>query len=213
MGTTCKELVHKLGCKGPCTTRELLDVATNFAFGEEAVGAIFHNTKGKEKRQEDADEGGSSHNSKKKKKTKQSCKDPLVAADKCKNPRASPEDGLGVFDEMLEKPCPYHRGPVKHTLKECGMMKHYFSRGAQGKGDASERPEENKGNGKEKDNDFPIANNCFIIFSGPTAYDSRRQCKLEHRGVYATELAMPAFFDWFGSAITFNHDDHPDHVS
>jgi hypothetical protein len=49
-GTTCKELVHELGCKGPCTTRELLDIATNFTSGEEAVGAIFHNTKGKEKR-------------------------------------------------------------------------------------------------------------------------------------------------------------------
>jgi hypothetical protein len=80
MGTTCKELVHELGCKGPHTTRELLDIATNFASGEEAIGAIFHDTKGKEKRQEDADEGGSSHNSKKKKKkkTKQLRMDPLV---------------------------------------------------------------------------------------------------------------------------------------
>jgi hypothetical protein len=68
-GTTYKELVHELGCKGPLTTRELLDIATNFASGEEAVGAIFNYTKGKEKRQ-DADEGGSSRNSKKKKKNK-----------------------------------------------------------------------------------------------------------------------------------------------
>jgi hypothetical protein len=50
VGTTCKELVHELGRKGPCTTRELLDIANNFASGEEAVGAIFHDTKGKEKR-------------------------------------------------------------------------------------------------------------------------------------------------------------------
>jgi hypothetical protein len=38
MGTTCKELVHELIRKGPHTTRELLDIATNFASGEEAVG-------------------------------------------------------------------------------------------------------------------------------------------------------------------------------
>jgi hypothetical protein len=44
MGTNYKELVHELGRKGPCTTRELLDIATNFASGEEAVGAIFHDT-------------------------------------------------------------------------------------------------------------------------------------------------------------------------
>jgi hypothetical protein len=67
-GTTCKELVHELGRKGPCTTRELLDIATNFASGKEAVGASFHDTKGKEKQQENADKGGSDRNSKKKKK-------------------------------------------------------------------------------------------------------------------------------------------------
>jgi hypothetical protein len=38
VGTTCKELVHELGQKGPRTTRELLDIATNFAFGEEVGG-------------------------------------------------------------------------------------------------------------------------------------------------------------------------------
>ena len=37
-GTTCKSLVHKLGRKGPRTTKELLDIATNHASGEEVVG-------------------------------------------------------------------------------------------------------------------------------------------------------------------------------
>jgi len=40
-GTTCKELVHELGRKTPTSTSQLLDIATNFASGEEAVGAIF----------------------------------------------------------------------------------------------------------------------------------------------------------------------------
>jgi hypothetical protein len=114
-GTTCKELVHELGHKGPCTTRELLDIATNFASDEEAVGAIFHDTKGKEKQQENANEGGSSRKFKKKKKAKQPCKDPLVTAAERKNPKAPPEGGPGVFDEMLDQACPYHRYPVKHT--------------------------------------------------------------------------------------------------
>jgi hypothetical protein len=34
-----------------------LDIATNFAFDEEAVGAIFHDTKGKEKQQENTNKG------------------------------------------------------------------------------------------------------------------------------------------------------------
>jgi hypothetical protein len=32
------------------------------------------------------------------------------------------------------------------------------------------------------------------------------------REVYAVELATPAFLDWSGSAITFDHDNHPDRV-
>jgi hypothetical protein len=27
---------------------------------------------------------------------------------------------------MLEESCPYHRGPVKHTLQECDMLRRYF---------------------------------------------------------------------------------------
>jgi hypothetical protein len=67
IGTTYKEFIHELGHKGPCTTRELLGIATNFASSEEAVGAIFHDTKGKGKWQENTDEDGSNRNSKKKK--------------------------------------------------------------------------------------------------------------------------------------------------
>jgi hypothetical protein len=92
------------------------------------------------------------------------------------------------------------------------MMKRYFSGGAQEKGDPDKRPEEDKGNGKEKDDDFPIVNNCFMIFDGPATYDSRRQLKLECQEVYVTEPAMLAFLDWFRSAITFDRDDHSDHA-
>ena len=40
-GTTCESLIHKLGCLKPRTTHDLLDVTTNHASGEEAVGAAF----------------------------------------------------------------------------------------------------------------------------------------------------------------------------
>ena len=38
---SCKTLVHKLGCQKSHTTRELMDITTNYASGEEAVGAVF----------------------------------------------------------------------------------------------------------------------------------------------------------------------------
>ena len=59
-GTTCESLIHKLGCLKPHTTRDLLDIATNHASGEETVGAVFYGgqDKGKAKR-EDPNEGPS----------------------------------------------------------------------------------------------------------------------------------------------------------
>jgi hypothetical protein len=57
-----------LGRKSPTKASELLDITTNFATGEEAVGAIFPDTKGK--RKEDATEDSASCDPKKKKKKK-----------------------------------------------------------------------------------------------------------------------------------------------
>ena len=68
--TSCESLVHKLGCKGPRTTKELLNIATNHASGE--------GLKGKAKRDKDAGEGAS--NRLVKKKNKQRREGSLVAA-------------------------------------------------------------------------------------------------------------------------------------
>jgi hypothetical protein len=76
--TTYESLVHKLGRKGSWTAKELLDIATSHALGEEAVGAIFDRPKGKAKQDEDADEGTS--NRPNKKKNKQRHGGSLVAA-------------------------------------------------------------------------------------------------------------------------------------
>ena len=67
-GTTCESLVHKLGRKGPQTTKELLDIATSHASGQESVRAIFYHPKGKAKWDEDAGEGASNRPNKKKNK-------------------------------------------------------------------------------------------------------------------------------------------------
>jgi hypothetical protein len=44
-GTTCRDLVSKLGRKTPTRASELMDVATKFASGQEAVEAIFRKDK------------------------------------------------------------------------------------------------------------------------------------------------------------------------
>jgi hypothetical protein len=46
-GTTCRDLVRELGRSPPIDSNELFDIATSFASGKEAVGAIFDGKKGK----------------------------------------------------------------------------------------------------------------------------------------------------------------------
>jgi hypothetical protein len=53
-GTSCHDLVSKLGCKTPTKASELVDITTKFASGQEAVEAIFPKDKGSGKWKEDA---------------------------------------------------------------------------------------------------------------------------------------------------------------
>jgi hypothetical protein len=50
-GTTCRDLVSKLGRKTPTRVSELMDIATKFASGQEAVEAIFQKDKQPQGRQ------------------------------------------------------------------------------------------------------------------------------------------------------------------
>jgi hypothetical protein len=130
-GTTCQDLVSKLGRKTPTKASELMDIATKFTSGQEAVKAIFQKDKQPQERQkEDAPEASVQCGSKKKAKKKAQAKRDaidadLVAAAEHRNPQ-KPPGGVNTFDKMLKESCPYHRGPVKHTLEECDMLRRYF---------------------------------------------------------------------------------------
>jgi hypothetical protein len=110
-----------------------MDIATKFASGQEAVEAIFRKDKQPQERQkEDVPEASVQHGTKKKTRKKAQAKHnaidaDLVAAAEHKNPR-KPPGGANVFDKMLKESCPYHRGPVKHTLEECDMFRCYFNK-------------------------------------------------------------------------------------
>jgi hypothetical protein len=66
---------------------------------------------------------------------------------------------------MLKKPCPYHKGPTKHTLEEYTMMQCYFSWDDQPKEEAKKKAT-NAQEGNGKDEGFPEVKNCFMIFGG-----------------------------------------------
>jgi hypothetical protein len=219
-GATCRDLVRELGRSPPVDSNELFDIATNFVSGEEAVGAIFNGKKGK--RVDDAPaEGSKSKEPQQKHKRGKKGKKPhleactqehdddeyeALAVDPArKAPRAGPR-GPGVFDDMLKKPCPYHKTPVNHTLEQCDMLKKYYSR-------AAAKDVEAKKDGGDRDaGGFLAMENVFLVFGGPTVDMTNSQRKRERHEVLAAKKAPPSFLDWSGDATTFSREDHPNHI-
>jgi hypothetical protein len=116
-------------------------------------------------------------------------RDEALAVDPARwGPRVAPR-GPGVFDDMLKKPCPYHKMPVNHTLKQCDLLKRYYSR-------ATVKDVEAKKDGGDGDaGGFPAVENVILIFGGPTVDMSNSQRKWERHEVLAAEKAPPSFLD------------------
>ncbi|XP_066361161.1 uncharacterized protein [Miscanthus floridulus] len=208
--TTCESLVHKLGRKGPRTTKELLDITTSHASGEEVVKAIFDCSNSKARWEEGADEGTSNHSAKRKNKN-QRREDPLVAAADRKGGRKPMEGTPNHFKKMLEGPCPNHAFPVKHLFKDYGLMRKFLVRSAN-KGEREKEPTPAADDTEEKDDDFPTPDGYLMIFEGSMAYDSKRCQKVARRQVYMAQPATPLFLRGLEAAITFDWTDHPNAI-
>jgi hypothetical protein len=214
-GTTCRDLVSRLGRKTPTRASELMDIATKFASGQEAVEAIFRKDKQPQGRQqEEVPEASAQRGMKKKAKKKSQAKRDaadadLVTAAEHRNPR-KPPGGANLFDKMLKESCPYHQGPVKHTLKECVMLRRYFHKvGPSAKGGRTHDNDKKEGNKAEE---FPEVHDCFMIYGGQVANASARHRKQERREVCSVKVAVPVYLDWSDKPITFHQGDHPDRV-
>ena len=217
-GTTSRALVHKLGRKSPRTTKELLDIATAHASGEEAVGATFPKPsegKGKEKREEEGRRGSSSQpNKKKQKNRRQQGGGEMVAAADRKGGKIPATAGAGETPDFFEKkwngPCPNHTFPVKHLYKDCSLMRKFMSpgKGSQKKATGAADPE----NGNDADGGFPETDGCLMIFPDPEARGSKRSTKVERREVFSAEPATPSYLKWSEAPITFDRSDHPSRV-
>jgi hypothetical protein len=214
-GTTCRNLVSKLGRKTPTKASELMDIATKFASGQEAVEAIFRKDKQPQGRQpEDVPEASAQRGARKKGKKKSQAKRDatdadLVAAAEHRNPR-KPSGGANLFDKMLKESCPYHQGPVKHTLEECVMLRCYFHKARPpaegGRAHNNDKKEDHKAE------EFLEVHDCFKIYGGQVANASARHRKQERREVCSVKVAAPAYLDWSDKPITFDQGDHPDRV-
>jgi hypothetical protein len=214
-GTTCRDLVSKLGRKTPTKAIELMDIATKFASGQEAVEAIFRKDKQPQGRQqEDVPEASAQRGTKKKAKKKAQAKRDaadadLIAAAEHRN-RRKPPGGANLFDKMLKESCSYHQGPVKHTLEECVMLRRYFHKVGPPAGDGKGQ-DDNKKEG-DKEEEFPEVHGCFMIYDGQVANASARHRKQERQEVCSVKVAAPVYLDWSDKPITFDQGDHPDCV-
>jgi hypothetical protein len=207
--------VSKLGRKTPTKASELMDIATKFASGQEAVEAIFRKDKQPQGRQqEDVPEASAQRGTKKKAKKKSQAKHDtadadLVAAVEHRNPR-KPPGGANLFDKMLKESCPYHQSPVKHTLEECVMLRCYFHKtGPPAEGGKGQDNDKKEG---DKAEEFPEIHGCFMIYGGQVANASARHRKQERREVCSIKVAAPVYLDWSDKPITFDQGDHPDSV-
>jgi hypothetical protein len=192
-----------------------MDIATKFAFGQELVESIFRKDMQPQGRQkEDVPEASVQRGTKKKTRKKAQAKHDavdadLVAAAEHRNPR-KPPGGANMFDKMLKESCPYHRGPVKHTLEECDnapvLLQQGWVPGRRWQGPRQQQE------GGDKEEEFPEVHNCFMIYGGKMANASARHRKQERREVCLVKVATLVYQDWSDKPITFDQGDHPDCV-
>jgi hypothetical protein len=167
----------------------------------------------------DHGEGTSSRFKNKKKNDKRRCDDNFVAVMERKTSRpkgnpAKPAPTKDHFERLLDAPCPHHEVLVKHSLRECRLMKNYVKGTLKPR--TADQPE--KG-GPSHDHDdgagvaFPEEDGVVhMIFGGSLARPSRWREKLIRREVLNTNVAKLSYLKWSEVPITFDRKDHPDHV-
>jgi hypothetical protein len=167
----------------------------------------------------DHGEGTSSRFKSKKKYEKRRRDDNFVVAVERKASRPKGKQGKPAptrdhFEKLLDAPCPHQEVPIKHTLRECRLMKNYVKSTLKAK-----TADQLDKQGPSHDNDdcagavFPGEDGAVhMIFGGPPARPSRRREKLIRREVMNAYVAKPSYLKWSEVPITFDHKDHPSNV-
>jgi hypothetical protein len=125
-GMTNEALIHELRRSKPRMMRELLDLQTSHASGEEVVCAIFCKYKGKAP-VEPVDEAKDHNQRGKGKKDNWRRRDSefITTVDRVHRQKTSKLNHVN-FDKIVKMSCRKHGYPVKHTLEECDLIKRYF---------------------------------------------------------------------------------------
>jgi hypothetical protein len=118
------------------------------------------------------------------------------------------------FERFLDALFSHHEVPVKHSLRDCRLMKNYVNDTLKPR--TADQP---KKGGTSPDNDdgagaaYPGEDGVVhMIFGGSPIRPSRQREKLIRREVFNTDVAKPSYLKWSEVSITFDREDHPDHV-
>jgi hypothetical protein len=119
---TNEALIHELECSKPRTTRELLNLATSHASGEETVQAIFYKYKGKAQAEPmDMAKEYNRWGKGKKDSWRHHDSEFVVAIDRVHRQKTGKLNQVS-FDKIVKLSCHNHGYLVKHTLKECDLI-------------------------------------------------------------------------------------------
>ena len=77
----------------------------------------------------------------------------------------------------MKKSCPYHKGSVKHSLGECGMLRRFYNKpDPSTEGGNKKAPSDGE---DDKGDIFPNVHNCYMIFGSDAVNLSSKQRKKE----------------------------------
>ena len=74
------------------------------------------------------------------------------------------------------------------------MLKKYFDSLGLKKDDQRKDKGDDKGGSKD-DEGFPVVHDCYMVYGRPMTQLSSRQCKREHREVFAARMAVPQYLN------------------
>ncbi|XP_066341996.1 uncharacterized protein [Miscanthus floridulus] len=121
--------------------------------------------------------------------------------------------GRGKFDEIMNKPCQNHGFLVNHLARDCQTYRREVTQ--QASKDKSKGGNLNKGKDRTDDDDqdgYPNVQGIMIIFRSPQGFKDCRREKVICHLIFTAAPTVPVYLKWLERPITFNRDDHPDHV-
>jgi hypothetical protein len=218
--------VHELGRDHPKTTKELFDITTQHASGEEAIRAVFIQGNGKAVPVDSQGSPRKTASKGAKRSTKGSKRGPkwrpqwiavttsYDEGDNNKEADDSDEEHVTAtkhdfkrqarqptnhFEKFLKATYPNHAYPARHNIKEWSVMKHYTTMGDLTKGKKPEGDVVGKAT-----TPFPGEEEAMPIYGGPTPHESRHKLKLMSWTVNTVSLATPEYLHWSESLMTFD---------